>query len=127
MGGAIFSPVTSGMGVSGVPSHMSRPRSSGRGSGPVKGTPGVIARTAWATGDEGMSVTDLVNLARTPSRLCSAAVSTKGITFRRRNGENVARIKVTAPVIDRKSTRLNSSHLGISYAVFCLKKKKKQY
>src|SRR5262245_63532529 len=30
-------------------------------------------------------------------------------------------------VVDRKSTRLNSSHLGISYAVFCLKKKKKKY
>src|SRR5256885_8690186 len=29
------------------------------------------------------------------------------------------------PVRDRKSTRLNSSHLVISYAVFCLKKKKK--
>src|SRR5258705_3491448 len=28
--------------------------------------------------------------------------------------------------IDRKSTRLNSSHLGISYAVFCLKKKKQR-
>src|SRR5256885_9578920 len=28
---------------------------------------------------------------------------------------------------DRKSTRLNSSHLVISYAVFCLKKKKCQY
>src|SRR2546426_2664489 len=28
------------------------------------------------------------------------------------------------PVLDRKSTRLNSSHLVISYAVFCLKKKK---
>src|SRR5258705_5167110 len=28
---------------------------------------------------------------------------------------------------DRKSTRLNSSHLGISYAVFCLKKKKQQH
>src|SRR5437899_7989786 len=27
---------------------------------------------------------------------------------------------------DRKSTRLNSSHLGISYAVFCLKKKNKE-
>src|SRR5947199_7610548 len=27
-------------------------------------------------------------------------------------------------IVDRKSTRLNSSHLGISYAVFCLKKKK---
>src|SRR5438045_5239384 len=37
--------------------------------------------------------------------------------------------KVTAAenhrkLVDRKSTRLNSSHLGISYAVFCLKKKK---
>src|SRR2546427_10314996 len=28
------------------------------------------------------------------------------------------------PMIDRKSTRLNSSHSQISYAVFCLKKKK---
>src|SRR5438045_6937843 len=34
------------------------------------------------------------------------------------------RMPVTASAIDRKSTRLNSSHLGISYAVFCLKKKK---
>src|SRR5205814_5640784 len=36
--------------------------------------------------------------------------------------------KIAAPKMfaarDRKSTRLNSSHLGISYAVFCLKKKK---
>src|SRR5438045_7139180 len=31
----------------------------------------------------------------------------------------------TGVYTDRKSTRLNSSHLGISYAVFCLKKKKK--
>src|SRR2546422_7633415 len=29
--------------------------------------------------------------------------------------------------VDRKSTRLNSSHGYISYAVFCLKKKKEQY
>src|SRR5690554_7159792 len=28
--------------------------------------------------------------------------------------------------VDRKSTRLNSSHVRISYAVFCLKKKRKQ-
>src|ERR1035441_10941878 len=34
--------------------------------------------------------------------------------------------EVLPPVSDRKSTRLNSSHLGISYAVFCLKKKKKK-
>src|SRR2546422_5202441 len=31
-----------------------------------------------------------------------------------------------APALDRKSTRLNSSHGYISYAVFCLKKKKKK-
>src|SRR5690625_6178906 len=31
-----------------------------------------------------------------------------------------------ADIVDRKSTRLNSSHVAISYAVFCLKKKKKQ-
>src|SRR5437870_6283141 len=30
------------------------------------------------------------------------------------------------PARDRKSTRLNSSHVAISYAVFCLKKKKKK-
>src|SRR2546430_3655242 len=38
-----------------------------------------------------------------------------------------ARIALTgASTSDRKSTRLNSSHSQISYAVFCLKKKKKQ-
>ena len=31
------------------------------------------------------------------------------------------------PVISRKSTRLNSSHVVISYAVFCLKKKKQEH
>src|SRR5262245_18234532 len=33
---------------------------------------------------------------------------------------------VSAAQTDRKSTRMNSSHLGISYAVFCLKKKKQK-
>src|SRR5207253_8493233 len=32
----------------------------------------------------------------------------------------------TGLTLDRKSTRLNSSHVAISYAVFCLKKKKKR-
>src|SRR5256885_9113478 len=39
--------------------------------------------------------------------------------------EEVYRAIPGAPALDRKSTRLNSSHLVISYAVFCLKKKKK--
>src|SRR3712207_7602748 len=34
--------------------------------------------------------------------------------------------RFTSPTRDRKSTRLNSSHANISYAVFCLKKKKKR-
>src|SRR5688500_19665555 len=35
-------------------------------------------------------------------------------------------LRVAMPFGDRKSTRLNSSHLVISYAVFCLQKKKKR-
>src|SRR5690242_21130888 len=34
--------------------------------------------------------------------------------------------RVSIELLDRKSTRLNSSHMSISYAVFCLKKKKKK-
>src|SRR5207247_7168011 len=47
------------------------------------------------------------------------------------NGEVIGNIKASdsielhKPARDRKSTRLNSSHEWISYAVFCLKKKKK--
>src|SRR3712207_7329144 len=36
----------------------------------------------------------------------------------------LATFHATLYVLDRKSTRLNSSHANISYAVFCLKKKK---
>src|SRR5438445_10083530 len=36
------------------------------------------------------------------------------------------RLVAESSVVDRKSTRLNSSHANISYAVFCLKKKKKK-
>src|SRR5256885_12834167 len=43
--------------------------------------------------------------------LAAAATGARGATWKRR-------------AADRKSTRLNSSHLVISYAVFCLKKKK---
>src|SRR5262245_63868775 len=41
-------------------------------------------------------------------------------------GHRVTAIESNLGMLDRKSTRLNSSHLGISYAVFCLKKKKKK-
>src|SRR3712207_7929808 len=39
-------------------------------------------------------------------------------------GISIGRIPVSFSFSDRKSTRLNSSHANISYAVFCLKKKK---
>src|SRR5438128_7835845 len=39
--------------------------------------------------------------------------------------QQLARRNTTYAYLDRKSTRLNSSHGSISYAVFCLKKKKK--
>src|SRR5436853_3635716 len=44
-------------------------------------------------------------------------------------GDEASRRGVAGEILmwkDRKSTRLNSSHLGISYAVFCLKKKKRK-
>src|SRR5207245_11094923 len=43
---------------------------------------------------------------------------------RPRRGAHRARVCEPALRVDRKSTRLNSSHGSISYAVFCLKKKK---
>src|SRR3712207_8439582 len=43
-----------------------------------------------------------------------------------RPGSTAEQLRKRAPELsDRKSTRLNSSHANISYAVFCLKKKKK--
>src|SRR3712207_8687762 len=52
-----------------------------------------------------------------------------------RMGEPVSSLRTTRPInvttygqhTDRKSTRLNSSHANISYAVFCLKKKKNDH
>src|SRR3989442_9035216 len=43
-----------------------------------------------------------------------------------RSGVRTAAIGIVGRGVDRKSTRLNSSHVRISYAVFCLKKKKKR-
>src|SRR5690606_14346708 len=53
----------------------------------------------------------------------------KNIRFRTKAGTHRVGVafkqKTAAEHLDRKSTRLNSSHVKISYAVFCLKKKKK--
>src|SRR5437762_9210495 len=51
--------------------------------------------------------------------------SSNGLTFSQGLGTQTV-FKVEASKSDRKSTRLNSSHRCISYAVFCLKKKTQQ-
>src|SRR2546426_5018412 len=61
---------------------------------------------------------------------CSAGATARGrraaeaADDRRQRAAAERRDAGAAPAGDRKSTRLNSSHLVISYAVFCLKKKK---
>src|SRR5204863_5342066 len=62
------------------------------------------------------------------ARLCDDRVGYFNITFEnfdevRVMGPERCFIKRTSSKLDRKSTRLNSSHVEISYAVFCLKKK----
>src|SRR5690606_42026688 len=48
------------------------------------------------------------------------------ISLQRKSGTDDSLYPHSAKAADRKSTRLNSSHVKISYAVFCLKKKKKK-
>src|SRR6266567_7778494 len=63
-----------------------------------------------------LSLHDALPIWRAASRACSSAGRASHSLFQAQT--------VCGP--DRKSTRLNSSHSQISYAVFCLKKKKKQ-
>src|SRR5437660_2467990 len=70
-------------------------------------------------------------LARCPSlrpclRKVAGLFSPPGKNRRNHHAEQVSRRCHRPHGQDRKSTRLNSSHVAISYAVFCLKKKNKQ-
>src|SRR5699024_12155295 len=70
--------------------------------------------------------TDTVALLCHPNPLFDGTMNNKVVTtmyrFARDSGMHVVRFNFRG-VGDRKSTRLNSSHVSISYAVFCLKKK----
>src|SRR3712207_8960282 len=73
----------------------------------------VVLGLAW--GDEGKG------------RVCDALASDVGYVSRYSGGNNAGHtVRVGEEELDRKSTRLNSSHANISYAVFCLKKKKEK-
>src|SRR5690606_40578159 len=68
--------------------------------------------------------TVIVNLLqRYPCRSLRAPIAPAPKALSRTRPQRSARSRET---VDRKSTRLNSSHVKISYAVFCLKKKKKE-
>src|SRR5438445_12356461 len=73
-----------------------------------------------------LSLHDALPISRTrvdPAAACRGAV----VAQLAESGQQLAGLDQSLRlVLDRKSTRLNSSHANISYAVFCLKKKKKQ-
>src|SRR5258707_11910660 len=60
-----------------------------------------------------------------PVEIRSGVFLRRLVHARDRIGEPPQQVLLGHEVRDRKSTRLNSSHANISYAVFCLKKKKK--
>src|SRR2546421_6883339 len=63
-----------------------------------------------------LSLHDALPISREPGTAAGSRPATRAVRLRGAGGR--------APGADRKSTRLNSSHDQISYAVFCLKKKK---
>src|SRR5438105_10061836 len=73
-----------------------------------------------------LHVSSLVG-AGTRGRLVGSFVSKRHIWRAARNAGKTVLACEAHRHIDRKSTRLNSSHEWISYAVFCLKKKKKKH
>src|SRR5688500_19632000 len=63
---------------------------------------------------------------RRSSDLGRTATLLRSASEERRQLAGILRDRIVELLADRKSTRLNSSHLVISYAVFCLKKKKRR-
>src|SRR5690625_6405402 len=69
----------------------------------------------YAEGKSKREISQLLKMNPTTARLISPDGITKSV--------DVNQLRIG----DRKSTRLNSSHVAISYAVFCLKKKNNRY
>src|SRR5258707_8574997 len=63
-------------------------------------------------------------LFRSAARGAEVPIPTDVVVSKTFAADAPATVKKATEVADRKSTRLNSSHANISYAVFCLKKKK---
>src|SRR6266705_5976187 len=79
----------------------------------------VAGRRRWSS-CEGTS--HRLRLSREPHYICNLC---QALALQSPRGTAPHSRRPRSPRLDRKSTRLNSSHRTISYAVFCLKKKKK--
>src|SRR5690606_39844920 len=71
-------------------------------------------------------VVDATAGVRRTSRLLDQPAPVLTASFEQEVLPHLAAARHLLPLLDRKSTRLNSSHVKISYAVFCLKKKKRE-
>src|SRR5256885_9840831 len=60
-------------------------------------------------------------------RFCRACMGFRAFLVNGLKGASLPAVAADVDALDRKGTRLNSSHLVISYAVFCLKKKKESH
>src|SRR4051812_49934389 len=93
----------------------------------LKSIIGKVATGASLSRDEAASAFDAVMSGEaTPSQMGGLlmALRVRGETVDEITGSAISRPPICEGVAsDRKSTRLNSSHMSISYAVFCLKKK----
>src|SRR5690349_22862070 len=67
---------------------------------------------------------DALPISPTGASCDAARIVDATVRILRRDLERSAKVEVLLSEADRKSTRLNSSHVEISYAVFCLKKKR---
>src|SRR5438477_596495 len=85
--------------------------------------PAPAQTSAPVAGDSGLQSLVAEALARNPT-IAQRQAAVRAATLRIRPAGSLPDPMLTIGVIDRKSTRLNSSHMSISYAVFCLKKKK---
>src|SRR5205814_10632573 len=87
---------------------------------PTRRSSDLVSSLTSRTSPSGM----LSSRSRTPPGGSQCELSRRRMASTRPSLFTIAAATLTECIgVDRKSTRLNSSHLGISYAVFCLKKK----
>src|SRR5699024_11351204 len=85
----------------------------------------VWARMAPGSGDPCIHDVAAIGIGGEQERVAVSGVQETGQPFAGgRQAQRVGQLSALPGSRDRKSTRLNSSHVSISYAVFCLKKKK---